>query len=189
MWIVVACHVDYACRMKRIIFMVLLIPALVLAEGEVTGYRIVHPDGTVEFTDDPSHGGEEIKLREVQTVKKPYDESRQRNTAPDESQKPEKKAISGYTRLRIITPQPEQTIWFTGGGVTVSVSVDPPLQPGHMVAIGMDGTKRVKSANTSVSMTEVYRGTHTVSAAVVDANGNVLISAAPVTFYLRQRGK
>ena len=53
--------------MKRLLLLTaLVLPLAATAAG--VGYRIVHPDGTVEFTDDPHRGGEKIDLYRAPAV-------------------------------------------------------------------------------------------------------------------------
>lgn len=179
--------------MKRILVLLLFLFSASWSAAETSGYRIVHPDGTVEFTDDASRGGEEIKLRDVQTIAVPDDEGEGndegRRRKSDEKPEKKERSFSGYQRISISSPHPEQTIWSTGSGVTVSVSIDPLLQPGHTVVVSLDGSEKARGGSTSVTIAEVYRGTHSVSASVIDQQGNNLISSSPVTFYLRQKSK
>ena len=43
-----------------------------------------------------------------------------------------------------------------------------------------------RGSQTSQSLSNVDRGTHTVSARVVDSNGTTLIDAAPVVFHMQR---
>ncbi len=180
--------------MKRILPVLLLLFSASLSAAETTGYRIVHPDGTVEFTDDASRGGEEIKLLDVQTISEPKQvgegESKgEGNRKREEKSQKKERVFSGYHNLSVVLPQQEQTIWSTDAGISVSVSINPPLQPGHTVVVTLDGSEKVRGSSTSLTIAEVYRGTHSVSASVIDQQGNNLISSSPVTFYLRQKSK
>ncbi len=154
--------------------------------AESTGYKIVHPDGTVEFTDDATRGGEEIKLRGVQAVGAPIDEGKTERR-PIKKQAPETKKASGYSSLSILSPRSEETVWFVDTGILVSVSPTPPLSPEDTVVIELDGIVAARGKSTSLNVGLVYRGTHTVSARIIDAGGKTIISSPPVTFFLKQR--
>jgi hypothetical protein len=170
--------------MKRFAPFLLLFFCVSLFAAEDTGYRIVHPDGTVEFTDDSTRGGEEIKLRDVQVVDKPENEGEHRR--PKEQPLEKKEKASGYTSLRILSPRAEETVWFSENGITVSVAATPSLNPDDTVVIYLDGVAASRAKRTSQNIGLVYRGTHTLSANIVDATGKTVISSPAVTFFLHQ---
>ncbi len=176
--------------MKRIIPFALLLFCSVLIAAETTGYRIVHPDGTVEFTDDATRGGEEIKLRDVQTVSEPDNEgedSRRKSESADKGKpQTQEEATTSYTGLAIVKPKSAETVWFTESGVTVTVSVQPKLNPKDSVTLTLDGTVVAQGNKTIFNIGQVYRGTHTLSASITGPNGQTLIHSSSVTFYLRQ---
>ena len=119
--------------MKRLLLLLILPCSLLYAE---TGYRITHPDGTVEFTDDATRGGEEIKLRDVQTISEPDDESEgSRRESADKVKPQTEKMATNYSGLTIVKPKSAETVWFTESGVTVTVSTRPKLNPNDNVVL------------------------------------------------------
>lgn len=161
--------------------------------AETTGYRIVHPDGTVEFTDDATRGGEEIKLRDVQTVQQSMDgddeEEEEGNPVDRSSRKKPQDRTQAYISISITSPQPEQIIRAESGPVRVSVAVKPKLHPKDSVVIKLDGAESTRGHSTNLTLGQIYRGTHTVEASVVNENGTTVLNSSPVTFHFRQRGK
>lgn len=175
--------------MKKLLLLTLFCACTALMAEENVGYRVVHPDGTVEFTDDPTQGGEEIKLRDVQgSSSSPISRSPATQTPPEKLSpvKTNAKEANVYTAVSITSPTAEETVWFTDNGVTVTVNVMPQLKPEDMIVIKLDGEIRARGKSTSLNLGEVYRGTHTVEASVIDASGATLISSSSVVFYLRQ---
>lgn len=172
---------DYALKMRRIILVYLLcIPPLLAAES---GYRIVHPDGTVEFTDQPVKGGEPIGLPEIPTYSAPPSTTKGGVASPSVKAQQKKK----ITRtIAISTPGPEETVWFSETGMTVSVQLSPPLGKGEQVVIRLDGSEVARGDSTSFTLKDVYRGAHILSAVVTDGSGMVLSESSPITFYMRQ---
>lgn len=186
--IVVPESLDYACVMKRILpFLLILLYAPLIAAEDI-GYRIVHPDGTVEFTDDATRGGEEIKLRDVQVVDKAANEGEGEgeHRRPKEQPPEQEKKASGYTSLRILSPHAKETVWFSENGITVSVAATPSLNPDDTVVIYLDGVAASRAKRTSQNIGLVYRGTHTLSVNIVDVTGKTIISSPSITFFLRQ---
>jgi len=158
----------------------LLLFSLPLMAAE-TGYRIVHPDGTVEYTDDATRGGEEIPLREAPTYESvPVPPSSSRPASVGET------AEEGYRGITILSPQAEQVLWFDGSAVRVSVQVSPALAAGDRVVIEMNGRQVASGQGSSFSLEEVFRGSHTLRASIVDAQGNTLRVSEPVTFHMKR---
>jgi hypothetical protein len=155
--------------------------------GAETGYRYVHPDGTVEFSDQPIPGGEEIKLREAPTIHLAPPPSSQTPTTSSKGGSPtgESKSSSGNSTITISSPQPEQTLWYDEAGVNVSVTITPELQSGEKVVITLDGSVVASGSGSSFNIGEVYRGSHSLSASIVSSSGALLSSSSPVTFYMR----
>lgn len=173
--------------MKRLPILLLFF-ALPLMAVE-TGYRIVHPDGTVEFTDDPRRGGEEIPLHEAPTIKAPQPSTttgaKQGSVAKEEAKGGGSEEIR-YSSLAITAPEQEQTIWFDGSAIQVSVSIEPQLGKEHSVVVSLDGKEIARGRQTSFSLPQVFRGSHTIDARIEDESGSTLIKAEPITFFMRQ---
>ncbi|MCW8827878.1 MAG: DUF4124 domain-containing protein [Gammaproteobacteria bacterium] len=173
--------------MKRNLIALLLFFALPLGAAE-TGYRIVHPDGTVEFTDDPTRGGEKIPLRKAPTIKStplpPAGDAKSNGKTDDE--KGASAEPVAYQSMAIVSPESEQTLWFDGSSIQVTVMVAPRLASGHSVVILLDGNEVVRGEQTSFSLPQLFRGSHTLKARIEDATGNTLLQADPVTFYMRR---
>lgn len=168
--------------MNRIptLLLLLLFSLPLLAQG----YKVVRPDGSVEFTDRPPESGNatEIPLRSIQTVDTPDRPSGKVRNQDDEQD--QKDTFPGYDWVRIVSPGNEQTIRTNTWQVTGSFDTAPDLQPNHRVAIFLDGKEMRRTRTKRFVFSPVYRGTHTLSAKVVDGQGNVLKSSDSVTFYV-----
>ena len=92
----------------------------------------------------------------------------------------------GYDSVAIVSPQPETTLHSNNGNVDVKVEVSPQLNTasGDQVAILLDDKVVASGSKLHVRLKGVERGTHTLAAQVTAADGTVLISSAPVTFYM-----
>ncbi|MEN8169280.1 MAG: hypothetical protein ABFS08_03570 [Pseudomonadota bacterium] len=146
----------------------------------------MHPDGTVEFSDQPIVGGEEIELREApETEFVPVAPSPVTQTRGRKGGAASREGESSGT-ITISSPQPNETIWFDGSGVTVSVTLGSALESGQKVEITFDGKVVASGTATSFHLGEVYRGSHTLSAAVVDVGGSLLFSSPQISFHMRQ---
>jgi len=172
---------DYAWSMLRTLFLYLLcITPLLAAE---MGYRIVHPDGTVEFTDQPVEGAEPITLPAIPTYSTPASPAGTTDAAPA-SKAPQEEAAA--RTIAIVSPMAEETVWFSESGMTVSVQVTPALGGDEQVLIRLDGSEAARGTGSSFTLKQVYRGSHTLSAALTDNQGGVISESTPITFYMRQ---
>lgn len=170
----------------------LLIGIVIVAplSAEDTGYRIVHPDGTVEYTDQPEKGAESIRLPEIPTYTAPSEPpspaipsapASEKNTVSSTQQQHE-----GYTLFTISSPQDQQTVWFDAAGMDVSLQLKPGLAKGDMVVIRLDGQVVAAGTATSYKIKDVYRGTHTLSAVITDGRESIIRETGPITFTMRQ---
>ena len=97
--------------------------------------------------------------------------------------------VARYTALSIVAPANEETIHDNSGTVNVEVSIEPELQvrQGHQLRISLDGVPvATLPAVQRYALLDVERGTHVLSAAVIDRDGGELISSTSVTFYMWQ---
>jgi len=161
----------------------------VMVAGEEI-YRWVDDNGVVHFSDVPNgnadRSSESIQLEPPQTFSSPPTEPGVGRAAA--AARTDTDANRSYQALLIVSPAEEDTIWNTGGLITVTVSPQPALQDGHSVRMYYNG-ELIQSAspmNTSAQISGVVRGTHRISAEILNQMGEVLIAAKPVTFYYKQ---
>lgn len=143
-------------------------------------YKTVDKQGNVVYTDvPPEDGGAAMNIDRGNTytpAEAPADEATQFDAMVE---------VTGYTELSITAPSHDQAVRENAGNLTVTVASAPALDPalGHQVQILLDGQKAA-TGGTRVSLTNIDRGTHSLTARIIDANGEVLISSAPVTFHM-----
>ncbi len=153
-----------------------------------SGYRIVHPDGSVEYTDEPKKGAEKVPLPEVQTYKPiPLKKKSSATTKkPADAQEKVKAQHVAYTALQITQPKAESTHHRNTGPLNVSVSASPQLQEGDSIVLYFDGKVFAKNRSGSFSIKLPDRGAHTLQAAIEDKDGNEQIQSKAITVYVRQ---
>ena len=146
-------------------------------------YRWVDGKGQVHYSDIPRDGAEQIEIDPAQSFASPVI-ARPAPAAELAAAEP----AEVYAALEIVSPTQEETIWNTGGIITVSVSPQPALKPGHSLNVYYDGqlieTKAPRA--TRVQLSEVFRGEHSISAEILDVNGRTVKQAQPVTFFYKQ---
>lgn len=151
-------------------------------------WRWVDDAGVVHYSDKPVAGAERVRVRSPQTYSV-QEALPARPTARDRNAPAaEVDTGTGYRSLRITAPENDSVAWNVGGEIQVSVAPEPALRPGDRIVVffngeAVDGTPM---ASTSIGLTGIYRGTHTVYATIVDADGAQVIQSEPVTFHVRQ---
>ncbi|MCW8917320.1 MAG: hypothetical protein OQL08_00680 [Gammaproteobacteria bacterium] len=167
--------------MKQLLLLVLVSCSAGAAQ---TGYRLIHPDGTVEFSDQPLPAGEAIELREAPTIW--FAPPSPPPVTTPQGKKRDALEADRQGKISITAPRADETLWFDESGVTASVVVTPPLQDGQKIVIRVDGREVASGTGSSFRLGVLYRGTHTLSAAIVTAAGALVASAPSVTFHVRQ---
>jgi hypothetical protein len=91
--------------------------------------------------------------------------------------------------VAIVQPATDETVHDNLGNVAVQVAVSPSLGAGATIALLLDGQPAAQAATTAFALSGVERGTHTLAAQVVDANGATLAASQPVTFHMWQASR
>jgi len=169
--------------MRAILLLLIASFILTAAAEETTVYKRVRPDGTVEFSDEPTPGGRVIEVPGIQTYSfepppPPAPPQRKSESVPP--------AEVRYQRIQVTAPAADETVYFDANGMPVSVVVKPELQPGHVISLYLDGQRAARGSSASFTLQDVYRGTHTLTAVVEDGRGTTLLRSAPVTFHMVQ---
>jgi hypothetical protein len=150
----------------------------VLAQDRV--YKRVNPDGSVEYSDQPIQGAEVMKVPKGSTFTMP--ETPASTAAPADST-PEEASVS-YDSLEITRPMNDEAIRSNEGKLTALAQVTPGLASNHRFRWRMDG-EIVQDVNSpELRLNNVDRGSHTLEAEIVDADGKVVISSETITFHL-----
>lgn len=134
----------------------------------------------MHYSDVPRDGAEAVNLSEYN--KKTGARVSTSTTLTRRSEEPEE---FSYETLAIVAPAADETLWNIEGQLNVRISVSPNLIQGHRIRLYYDGNAQ-DILGTSVQLTEVYRGVHTLRAEVIDATGRVVTVSDPVRFYVQQ---
>lgn len=170
--------------MKRLV--VSLLCCLPLATPAAI-YKWVDEQGNVVYSDKPHPGAQELNLPPPSVYSPAPITTR---TAVGTSSK--RDAEDGYTEVAIVQPQQDETIRDNTGMVMVQVALQPALKTdaGHRLTLLVNGTPQPGSyVSTSLRITDLDRGTHTVQVRVIDAEGNTIAESNPVTFHLKQASR
>jgi len=146
-------------------------------------YRWTDENGQVHYSDRPSPGATQIQLRGVQGYA-PAVQPQAQQAAGAESEQP---TVREYTAFNVISPGQQETLWNIGAVLDVQVELEPGLQPGHHLGAYLDGQLiDVRALSTQFQLPDVFRGTHTLQAVVLDASGEEMLRSLAVTFMVMQ---
>lgn len=145
-------------------------------------YRSRDRHGNVLFTDDPQRAGgddsEEVELRRSNSLP-------MRSPAVPDSGDEERDEEPAAYEFTIASPSEEEHFHNPGGPIPVDARVSPALQSGHRLQILYEGVP----LQTSEVPWPQNRGAHTVSARVVDEEGEVVSSSEERTFFVHRASK
>ena len=159
------------------LFPILIISLLTLTQPFAeTVYKKVNPDGSVEFTDQEVKGSEAITVHDPITYTAPKLPA---PTLPVKKLSPQ----SEYT-LTVKSPAQESTI-NESTDVVVSISLSPALKEGYKIKYQLDG-KSILSQETSVTFTNVSRGTKQLHVNIVNSAGETISPVVTSTFYMKR---
>ena len=161
----------------RLFIGLLLLTFMGFAVAE-TVYKSVDEDGNIIFTDKPSQNAEEIKLQKLQTIKNP-------NPAKHTPKPKQPKQEALYKTFLVSNPAEGAGIRSNNGSVSISLSLQPPLRPSHSIIITVDGKEVSNGSSNRVSVQNLNRGAHSISASVVDGSGKQIISTSSSFSLLR----
>ncbi len=159
-------------------------------------YKTVNEDGNVVYTDVPpkdSSAAMDVDRGNTYTPPSPVTPNTPAQERTDDAtlvevvveQDDKQPAVTSYMELSITAPGHDQAVRENAGNLTITVTSIPALDAtlGHQVQILLDG-QNAATGGVTLSLTNVDRGTHALTARIIDANGEVLISSTPVTFHM-----
>lgn len=169
----------------------LLLACLSSAAAAADVYRWTDDKGVVHYSDKPQNPADKpVALPELQTYNHsatpPGFQGAPAAAPAAAAARPGAPADKGAATVFAITsPEPDETIRGEGGQFTVTVAAN--LLPGQGVVYYLDGAAENKepTPSTAFLFARVDRGEHTIAATLVDANGNELEHAGPLTIHVK----
>ncbi len=165
--------------MKMLAFVLCLVLPCVGVQAQKI-FRVVQPDGTVEFTDVPpsNRPAEEIQVQPLNTMP---------GIAPAPQTSTQTAENRGYSNFRITSPSNEEAIRDNAGNVNVDLKLEPSLRIGDKIALLLDGESFGGGKATTITLSDMDRGTHNLQAVVKNSSGQVVARSNSVTFTLQRR--
>ena len=168
--------------------------ALAASAGAQDIYKYVDENGQIIYTDrPPTPDSEPISLRELSVVEAPEyarPERNQAETAQDGDELSMNEMRSMYRDFRLVSPTPEQNFWGTGQVATIAWDTKAPLQQGMSVVYFVNGEAVSEPTTAATFNTQpMDRGEHTARADLLGPNNQVIASAGPVVFFVKQNSR
>lgn len=152
----------------KILSLGLVILPLYLVAEQV--YKQEGADGRIIFSDTPTKDSEPVKIKESITIK---------SVSPSRAKNSKKNIEASYT-IAITSPKQDDQFRDNPAAVTIAIKYTPSLEPIHSLKVSMDGQQIATTP--SVTLSNVERGAHTITANIVDKKDKVIASAPPITF-------
>lgn len=157
-------------------------------------YQYLDENGNIVFSDKEVPGSIERKIYVPPVVTFRKNEEAAKKTAPADGSlidvvtvsENEKKA-KPYVKFKISKPVDDEAYRDNLGNVNVQLFISPSLQVsfGHKIKVEFDGKTLPGSwTSSTISFSNVDRGTHSISAFIVDKSGSKIKSSATHTFHL-----
>lgn len=170
--------------MRTLIISLLLVPALALAGEAATTYKWVDKDGKVHYSDSPPPEGQATEADLPPLITVPATPASSAPPAEPEPAAPR----PYYQALRITAPANDQALWLNSGELGVSLVVAPVLRGNHAVVVFLDGKQAAgPTQQAQVTIPGVVRGTHVLTAVIVDAKGQILVRSPAVTVHVHKK--
>lgn len=162
-------------------YLILLTLTACSALGAAEMWRWVDSDGVVHFADRAVPGAEKFTLQSTQKPSAPA-----AGTAPP-ARTAVRPADFRYTSCAITSPGQDE-VFNNVNAVIASIELLPGQRPGDRVLMNLNG-RRVANwpeAALGFTLTELYRGTYSLSAQILDEAGKTMCTSAQVSFHIRQ---
>jgi Domain of unknown function (DUF4124) len=165
--------------MRKLTSILLLVCGTQLAAGAEM-WRWVDANGVTHYSDRPTPGAERMVIQNG-----PSNGAR---LAPPGAIAIQKDATPfRYTRCAITGPTNDQ-VFNSVNSVGASLEVEPFLQQGHRIQVMLNGrvVPEWPQGALSYTLSSLYRGSYTLTASILDADGKIMCNTPAITFHNRQ---
>jgi hypothetical protein len=175
--------------MKTLCLLLLILP--LTAHAAV--YKHVDDEGRlIKYSDQPQKPGDKpitmSKPSMVYESEKPEQKSTPKRTVTKEKSKEKQEAtpVVAYSAVAILKPEDEEAIRANSGSFPIELASQPALDAnsGHRYVIIVDGEKHTESASARITLKNMDRGAHTISAEIWDKSENILASSSNKKIYV-----
>jgi hypothetical protein len=171
--------------MKYLLFLGLVITSLICSAAI---YMQIDENGNTSYSDTPTANSKQVHIpSSVIKSTTPKNIFTDNNAVKENNDK--KTAVVAETHLPykkfIISSPADQYTFQNQRDIAVEISIEPELQAGDKIILYLDGNSYGPAvATTRFSLLQLERGTHQISAALLDAKQTVLNNTGPITIYI-----
>ena len=167
---------------RLLLLALLLVPLASVAQI----YRTTDKQGNVVFTDKPPAGAsstEPVELQQTNTTPPPP----QRPAPTPKPESAEEGPDAVPFNVGIVIPADETSIPMGPGNFSVTAKVDPAPSGNQMLQLYIDGIPwSDPQQGLSWALTNVFRGEHNLTVAVLDSEGKHLASSPPIRVFVHR---
>lgn len=174
---------------------VLLLGGVCANAGASEIYTWTDAQGNRIYSDQPNPNSTKVEVGPTNSIEPPkpipaFSESNNSNSNVSSSNNPSNSA--GYRSLKITSPTNDTAVRANDGNITLTVTIDPPLRQGSLLRAQVDGNLNEQAIpgsgqpQATLTLPNLDRGTHEVSAVIMDTKGQVLLSSEPVTLHVQR---
>ena len=144
--------------------------------AKTTVYKVVNPDGSVSFSDQPGASSEILQIESVPTI--PALSPQKINNADSQQRDAQVNTpATSYQSLSIVSPADQSAFNSGSGDVSVLLELSPGLANGHEIELRLNNKVVKRGSQTQFTLPAVDRGTHTLQARIISPAGEVLKEA------------
>ncbi|MGE0032101.1 MAG: DUF4124 domain-containing protein [Steroidobacteraceae bacterium] len=149
-------------------------------------YRWIDKDGQVHYSDQPgAPNAERVILADPNAYESEpsFGDYAPAASAPEDTDTDE---VAAYESLAIVQPTPDQVFFGADATVVVAAELGGTLRPDHTVVFFVNGNRRPAGSGLTLELQNLDRGSHFLRAAVLDQNGDPVITSQQITFHVRE---
>lgn len=151
-------------------------------------YEWKDAQGNVTFSDTPRPGAKKLDIPDAQTYV-PEQVAPLPTLQKTNNDEPEQSGPY-YSTVMVASPRNNTTVPNRSGEVNVLIEVTPSLRANDKIQLLMDGKPVGEPQHSTIfKMNNVDRGIHTLSAAIIGAKGEAILTSEIITFYVLRPGK
>ncbi|QJD60060.1 DUF4124 domain-containing protein [Pseudomonas sp. gcc21] len=168
---------------------------LVLYAGSLSAqvFSWTDENGNRVFSDQPHPDADSIDLGPVNTIEPPPASTMEwQENDRDPSRSSGQQSQIAYQRLAITSPGNDQAVRANDGTLSLTVETDPPLSGNHLLRAEVDGSLASEpvpgngNATHQLQLNELDRGSHAITAVVVNVRGEVIQRSKPLQIHIQR---
>lgn len=144
-------------------------------------------NGVVHFSDVPGPGAVKVNLTVSEAQPRPAGSGPAASPASSTPDDSSPAVTVNYTSLEILQPEDQASYFEADVTVSVRLRSEPALAGDDTLRLYLDGESVAGPPNSlEYTLSGLDRGTHTLTAQIVNASGKEQIRSRPVVFYIKQ---